>query len=109
MQLLNSAFFQAVEIILSLYSLQLITYFFFMLCYLKINNSQLVVYVSGTTRTPQTLTFLFQICYFNVLYFSKITTESEAEESGDEGADGPDEDPPMGHQHHADDAQMTRK
>lgn len=36
-------------------------------------------------------------------------TESEAEESGDEGADGPDEEPAVGHQCHADNAQMTRK
>lgn len=40
-QLLNPASLQAVEIILSLYSLQLITYFFFTLCYLKITASWL--------------------------------------------------------------------
>lgn len=44
-----------------------------------------------------------------MLYFSKIFTESEAEESGDEGVDGPDEEPPVGHQCHAYNAQMTRE
>lgn len=54
------------------------------------------------TRVMHTSLFIFAIK-------KKISTESEAEESGDEGADGPDEEPPVGHQRHAHDAQMTRK
>lgn len=40
--------------------------------------------------------------------FLKFFTESEAEESGDESADGPDEEPPVGHQCHAHNAQMRK-
>lgn len=55
------------------------------------------------------LCLYFRRIFLNLLYFSKIFTESEAEESGDEGVDGPDEEPPVGHQCHAYNAQMTRE
>lgn len=42
---------------------------------------------------------------FSYMFF--FLTESEAEEPGDEGANGPDEEPPVGRQCHAHHAKMT--
>lgn len=49
-------------------------------------------------------------CNNSALSFSShvfFLTESEAEEPGNEGADGPDEEPPVGRQCHAHHAKMT--